>query len=161
MAGWPWPYLCARLALAAVFIYAGTAKLLDLAAFARVISQYNLAPEWALAPLAVGLPILEVVAGLGLLFDARGSLGLTTALLALFAVVLWFGVLQGLSVDCGCFSPAEQAEHDGLRQALLRDLIMLATAGYMYLWRKKRRPSQDKRSWRWRFNPMQAKEKLS
>jgi hypothetical protein len=56
-------------------------------------------------------------------------------MLVLFAGVLWFGVLKGLEIDCGCFSPAEVAEHDGLRQALYRDLGLLAVAAYLYLWR--------------------------
>lgn len=60
-------------------------------------------------------------------------------LLVMFAVVLWFGALQGLDIDCGCFSSSDLAEHDSLRQALHRDLIMLAMAAYLYLWRWRRR----------------------
>lgn len=160
--GGAWLYLLLRLALGVVFIYAGAVKLLDVRAFAVLISQYNLAPEWALAPLAVGLPILEVAAGLGLVFDLRGSLTLLTGLLLLFCFVLWFGVLQGLSVDCGCFSADEQNAHDGLRQALARDLAMLAGAAYLYFykhWQKKERraPAPGPR-WRCLPNLSQPKE---
>jgi uncharacterized membrane protein YphA (DoxX/SURF4 family) len=156
--GRPWLYLLLRLALGGVFVCAGALKLLDVRAFAMLISQYNLAPDWALGPLAVGLPILEVAAGLGLLLDMRGSLTLLTGLLLLFCGVLWFGVLQGLSVDCGCFSPAEQAEHDGLRQALRRDLIMLAGAAYLYLHKRANKADGSGPLWRSGLNPWQTKE---
>ncbi len=134
----PWPERLPSWGLALVFIWAGMAKLSDVRSFARVISQYNLAPDWALAPLALGMPLLEILAGLGLILGVRGSLGIITGMLLMFAGVLWFGILQGLSVDCGCFSAAEQAEHDGLRWALTRDLVMLGAAAFLY-WRRWRR----------------------
>lgn len=147
-----------RLALGLVFVYAGVVKLLDVQAFARVISQYNLVPEAWLTVAALGLPALEVLAGLGLLLEVRGSLSAVTCLLLLFAGVLWFGVLQGLQIDCGCFSPAELAEQTGLRQGLYRDLLLLAAALYLYLWRWRRHSRQTARGWRWNSNLAEAKE---
>ncbi len=155
-----WLYALARLGLGAVFLYAGLAKLLDVGAFARVISQHDLAPAWALSPLALGLPLLELAAGLGLALELRGGLGLTTALLVLFVAVLWFGILRGLEADCGCFSPEEMGEHDSLRQAMIRDLVMLAAAGYMHLWRRGRRPSPTERGWFRPWGRPQMKEKV-
>ena len=130
-----WPYLLPRLGLGLVFVWAGAVKLLDVHAFGVVLARYGLLPEPLLWPAALGLPILEVLAGLGLALGVRGSLSLITAMLALFAGVLWFGVLKGLEIDCGCFSPGELAQHDGLRQALYRDLALLAVAAHLYLWR--------------------------
>jgi hypothetical protein len=118
-----------------VFVYAGLVKLGDPRGFAAVISRYGLAPEVLVDPLALGLPVLEVLAGLGLVLEVRGALGLITGMLAVFAGVLWFGVLAGLEIDCGCFSPAEQAQQHSLRQALWRDLGLLAVAGWLYFWR--------------------------
>jgi uncharacterized membrane protein YphA (DoxX/SURF4 family) len=162
MSGWrlgrPWLQLIVRLALGGVFVWAGLAKLLDVRGFAVLISQYNLAPDWALAPLAVSLPILEVVAGLGLMLGLRGSLSTITALLLFFCGVLWFGVLQGLSVDCGCFSAEEQSAHDGLRQALARDLVMLAGAAFLYWQKRADRPGANGPFWRSMHNPWQTKE---
>ena len=130
-----WLYLGLRLALGLVFIYAGTVKLMDPRAFALVLSHYGLVPSALLAPAALGLPALEVLAGLGLCLDLRGSLGIITGMLLVFMVVLWFGVLRGLEIDCGCFSAEEQAGHEGLRVALRRDLYMLAAAIYLYIHR--------------------------
>ncbi|MCF8043684.1 MAG: DoxX family membrane protein [Desulfarculaceae bacterium] len=145
----PWLYRLARWALGVVFIYAGTAKLMDPGAFATVISRYGMAPDFLVPVAALGLPALEVLAGVGLLLDLKGSLSAIFAMLIMFAVVLWFGALNGLDIDCGCFSTSELAEHDSLRQALYRDLIMLATALYLYLWRWSRREARESAGWRY------------
>lgn len=130
-----WAYFALRLALAAVFIYAGIAKLMEVRAFAGLISEYGLLPRFMLAPVAIMLPVAEIIAGLGLILEVRGALSAITAMLMLFAGVLWFGILEGLDVDCGCFSPEELAGHDALRQALYRDLGLMAAAVYLYWWR--------------------------
>ena len=144
----PWAYHLLRLALAAVFIYAGAVKLMDPGSFASIIARYGLLPTPLIPWAALGLPSLEVLAGLGLVFDMRGSLSVITAMLLMFAVVLWWGVLAGLDIDCGCFSSDELAEHDSLRQALYRDWLMLAAAAYLYLWRWVRRGRRSASGWR-------------
>lgn len=155
----PWLYRLARWALGAVFVYAGVVKLMDPEGFALVISRYGMAPDFLVPVAALGLPALEVAAGAGLLFDLKGSLSAILAMLVLFAVVLWFGALQGLDIDCGCFNSGELAEHDSLRQALYRDLIMLAVAAYLYLWRWWRRGAREAAGWRhvYQFNSREVR----
>ena len=131
-----WPYRFIRLGLGVIFVWAGLAKLFDLEAFADIISAYELVPEGLLVPVAIGLPVLELVAGLGLVFDVRGSLSVTFGLLVMFAFVLWFGILKDLDIDCGCFSADELAEHGTLRTALYRDLWMIVGALYLFWWRR-------------------------
>lgn len=130
-----WLYRLVRFGLAAVFIWSGAAKLLDPGSFARVISAYGLVWDVFVWPLALGLPLLELLAGIGLFFDVRFSLSAITGMLMLFAGVLWFGLLGDLDVDCGCFSASERAEHHGLRAALYRDLAFIGLALYLYWWR--------------------------
>ena len=48
------------------------------------------------------------------------------ALLALFVGVLWFGILNHLDVDCGCFSLEEQRGQASLKAAFVRDWVMAA-----------------------------------
>jgi uncharacterized membrane protein YphA (DoxX/SURF4 family) len=132
----PWPYRMIRFVLGVVFVWAGLAKLADPEGFAEIISVYELVPESMLVPVAVGLPVLEVVAGLGLVFDVQGSLSIILGLLTLFVFVLWFGILRDLDIDCGCFSPTDLAEHMTLRQAMYRDFVMLAGALYLFWWRR-------------------------
>ena len=132
----PQPYRYVRVVLGVVFVCAGSAKLADPEGFAEIISAYELVPEGFLALVAIGLPALEVLAGLGLVFDIRGSLSTISALLALFVGVLWFGILKDLDIDCGCFSPAELAEHGTLREAMYRDVAMMVAVGYLFWWRR-------------------------
>ena len=142
MPGWkrvlisPWPYRFVRLVLGMVFVWAGSLKLANVEGFAEIISTYELVPETLLPVVAIGLPALEIFAGLGLVLDMRGSLGAIFGLLALFIFVLWFGILKDLDIDCGCFSPADRAEHTTLRQAMYRDFVMMAGAFYLFWWRR-------------------------
>lgn len=129
----PWPYRIIRIGLAIIFIYAGSIKLMDPKAFARTISSYDLLPGAFLPYIAIGLPVLEVLAGTGLFLDVRGSLSAISALLLLFIIVLGYGVLYGLDIDCGCFGPAEIGAKGSLRTAVIRDLILIATTGFLYL----------------------------
>ena len=137
-----WTYRVVRISLGIIFVWAGIAKLLDPESLADIISAYELVPEKLLVPVAIGLPALELVAGLGLIFDVRGSLSITFGLLVMFVFVLWFGILKDLDIDCGCFSMDELAQHDSLRSALYRNFGMIAAALYLFWWRWAARPSR-------------------
>jgi uncharacterized membrane protein YphA (DoxX/SURF4 family) len=133
--GSPWPERIIRFALGSVFIYAGFIKLLDPKTFAKVISQYDLIPEGLLAPVAVGLPLIEFLSGIGLILNIRGSLSVIFSMLILFVFVLWYGILKDLSIDCGCFTPEEITGHNSLKKAFYRDLLMIGAVFYMYIHR--------------------------
>jgi hypothetical protein len=106
--------------------------------FALLIDAYGIVPEAVVLPLAIGLPILEVLAGLGLIFDIKGSLAAITGLLVMFVFILSYGIWMGLDVDCGCFGPddPEADAFHGLRASLYRDLVMLAWVFSIYIWRR-------------------------
>jgi hypothetical protein len=133
--GSPWFYLVARVLLALIFIYAGGVKLMDPRAFARTISGYNLVPSELLVPVAIGLPAIELLAGLGLIFNVRGCLKIISGLLVMFVVILGYGIINDLNVDCGCFSAEELQAKDSLRTALIRDIGMLMVVSYLFAWR--------------------------
>jgi len=127
-------YLLIRMALAALFIYGGVVKLFDPKAFAATISAYDLVPEAILPMVAVGLPLIETIAGLALIFDRPWGLHLITGLLALFVFVLGYGVLGDLNVDCGCFGADDLNKQAGLRKAFYRDLVLIGIVmPYLYL----------------------------
>ena len=130
-----WLYLLLRIGLALLFIYAGLTKLMDPKAFAKAISPYGLVPDDLLPVVAVGLPLLEVLAGAALVFDVRGSLAVITGLLVLFTFVVWYGVLRDLSIDCGCFGKEELASQGSLRRAFYRDLGLIGVAVFLYVMR--------------------------
>lgn len=135
-----WIYKCCLWILGVVFIYAGGTKLLEPKVFAVLIEAYGIIPENLLMPVAILLPALEVVAGIGLLFDIEGCLATVTALLLLFIAILIYGIHMGLDVDCGCFGPEdpESKAFHGLRESLYRDFVMLAGIVFAYGWRKYR-----------------------
>ena len=128
--------LAVRLVLAAIFILAGVLKLKDPSAFAHAIAQYNLVPEGVIPLLAIGLPVVELLAGVGLLFDLKGGLAATSGLMLFFIIVLGYAILHDLDIDCGCFTLEELQERTTVKQAFYRDLVMLAAIAFLYWWRR-------------------------
>ena len=139
-----WPYRGVRIILAVIFLWAGVVKILDPDSFAIILEAYELLPNSWIMPVAVGLPALEILAAIGLLFDLRGSLVVVTGLLVLFLAILSYGIWLGLDIDCGCFGPGdpEGEAYKGLRPALYRDIVLLAGVAYLYVWRLRRSSSR-------------------
>ncbi|WP_051305439.1 MauE/DoxX family redox-associated membrane protein [Desulfogranum mediterraneum] len=135
-----WLARLARWFLAGIFLYSGVVKLTDPTAFAVVIQGYGLLPEWLIQPVALLLPLLEVILALGLLARVRGSLLLVGAMLIAFMGVLLYGIILGLDVDCGCFGAGDpEYAYKGLRLALGRDLFLLAVLLFLG-WYQNRAP---------------------
>ena len=133
-----WIYKLARWTLGAVFIYAGSIKLLMPKPFAVLIEAYGIVPEGLIMSVAIILSALEVAAGIGLVFDIEKSLGVIAGLLTLFLALMIYGIWMGLDIDCGCFGPKDpeaEAFH-GLRSSFYRDLAMLAGVVFIYGWRQ-------------------------
>ena len=62
-----WPYRGVRIILALIFLWAGVVKILDPDAFAIILEAFDLLPYSWIMPVAVVLPILEILAAIGLL----------------------------------------------------------------------------------------------
>ena len=135
-----WSYRLVRYALGILFIWAAVLKFTDLETFAKTIAAFGLLPK-SLAPwAALGLPLLELIAALGLIFDVRGSLAIIAGLLVMFSLVLAYGLWLGLDIDCGCYGPGdpEGEAFASMRSSLYRDLAMLAGVLYLYWWRRRK-----------------------
>jgi len=134
----PSPRLChlVRVLLGAIFTMAGGLKLIDPRAFAHTISAYGLLPEELLVPVAIGLPAVELLAGIGLFFNVRGSLTTVCGLLTCFLFALGYAIWKNLDIDCGCFSQLEIHARNTLFEAFLRDLCMIAASFYLMAWSK-------------------------
>jgi uncharacterized membrane protein YphA (DoxX/SURF4 family) len=140
-------YGLVRIGLALLFVYGGGVKLMDPKAFARVIDAYGFVPESLLPVVAVGLPLLEVLAGTALLFDRREGLAVIAVLLVSFVAILGYGVLTDMDVDCGCFSQEDLTTRHGLRLALYRDIFLAGgIIPYLYLsrWMRQRETANEK-----------------
>ncbi len=122
-----------RWSLSGIYMYSGVTKLLNPQRFAEVISGFGLLPHALIFPAAILLPILEVVAGAGLVFSLRWPLAAITGMLVLFMAVLVYGIHLGLDIDCGCFGPEDPEQaYKGLRTALARDMVMMTGVIFLY-----------------------------
>jgi uncharacterized membrane protein YphA (DoxX/SURF4 family) len=101
-----------RVGLALLFAYAGAQKLLDPSGLARDIENYRIVPEPLVGPLALAVPVLELVTAAALLTGPylRGAAVLATGMLAVFAVAMAQAKLRGIDLECGCFGAASQSQ---------------------------------------------------
>lgn len=119
--------------LGALFIYSGSIKLIDPQRFAVIVSGFGLLPDALVFPVALFLPMMEVLTGIGLALGLRGSLAALTGLLVLFMAVLVYGIHLGLDIDCGCFGPEDPEQaYKGLKSSLVRDMAMLTAVFFVY-----------------------------
>lgn len=122
-----------RVILGAVFLYASFDKIIQPAAFAKTIANYQILPDILTHPAAIILPWLEVIIGLALLlgFWLPGSVFLANLLLVSFMGALSFNMARGLNIYCGCFtSTVVPGEEISMGWYLLRDGIFL-TMGFI------------------------------
>jgi uncharacterized membrane protein YphA (DoxX/SURF4 family) len=98
--------LAARLLIGGVFVYASLHKIVDPEGFAQAIRNYQMIPAQWTNIAALILPWIELIAGglliLGVL--TRPSALITTSLMAVFLVALFYAYVAGLDIDCGCFT---------------------------------------------------------
>ena len=128
----PWLATAARAVVGGVFVVAGALKIPDPAAAVRAVRAYQLLPESLVAPVAFGLPVLEIAVGLALLLGVfvRAAAIASAVLLIVFLVGVGSAWARGLQIDCGCFGNGGQvaAGDTAYRSEVLRDLALLVAA---------------------------------
>jgi uncharacterized membrane protein YphA (DoxX/SURF4 family) len=134
----PWPYRLLRVGIAILFLWAGAIKLWHPKIFARAIADYGILPDIFIVPVAIGLPLLEVLAGISLLLDIALGLRLTFGLLLLFLSVLAYAIFRGLDIDCGCFSADEIRSQNNVKFTFLRDLVLTGAVLFLLYCRRGR-----------------------
>ena len=134
----------ARLALGALFVYAGYVKLRNPFLFELAVDGYRLLPPTGVILVAHGLPWLEVALGLLLWsgWKLHYSATFTALLLGAFLVTMTITYARGIEAQCGCFGTSEPISP----RTLARDsLIFLVAAGLAarawWEWRGKATPS--------------------
>lgn len=129
-----WLSFFLRLVLGATFLYAGVVKSQDPVGFAQAIYNYRILPSWAINPLAILLPWVEMVMGAALVVGlwVPGASLLACGLLGLFALALCMNLARGLDIDCGCFSTASTGSGSTIWY-LLRDILLMAMAIQVFL----------------------------
>lgn len=96
--------LIARLALAVIFLVAGVAKLFDRAGSRAALSRSGL-PASLATPLALALPVMELITAFALLPAGSATWGAWAALGLLAVFTFWTAavLLRGVDTDCHCF----------------------------------------------------------
>ncbi|WP_273207139.1 MauE/DoxX family redox-associated membrane protein [Marinobacter subterrani] len=115
----------AALALSVILASAASNKLRKPNWFRRQVEEYQLAPSFLTPVIALGLPVVELLAAVGLLWTTSRSYAAAAALtlVAAYALAIGINLLRGRhDMDCGCSGPAmHQPLHPML---LLRNLFL-------------------------------------
>ena len=124
-------YHSARLVLGVIFIYASYDKILHPKAFAEVIYNYQILPDGLINVTAIFLPWLEILMGVFLIvgFWMPGTVIWCNALLVVYIGVLWFNLVRGIDVNCGCFSTTKGSSIS--IETILWDAAFLALSVYL------------------------------
>lgn len=124
--------LLLRVAVGGLFAYAGAIKLADPAAFAVDIRHYRILPHLPATALALYLPWLEILAGVGVVSGkrSRGALLVLGSLMIVFMGALISAWVRGLDISCGCFGTANGTANYPID--LLRDAAILAVIGWLF-----------------------------
>ncbi|MDG1241144.1 MAG: MauE/DoxX family redox-associated membrane protein [Opitutae bacterium] len=119
--------LLARLALAGVFVTAALPKIEDPAAFGISVAAFRVIDSELSAWVALLLPWLELVIGLGILLPViRRTSGALIALLLLLFITLHLSAwARGLDISCGCFGAETGEAGADYRWLILRNLLLL------------------------------------
>lgn len=130
-----WLSLLVRVALGLVFVYSSWAKIADPPAFAEMVWNYRILPDFLVNPVTIVIPWLELLAGLALIsgFLRKGAALLIGMMLVVFMVALSTDLARGIAIECGCFATAAGAEtavelFAGMKLDLLRDAGLLLLA---------------------------------
>jgi uncharacterized membrane protein YphA (DoxX/SURF4 family) len=117
-AGWwanGWVDLALRWLLGGLFVLASAHKIMDPAAFAKIIFGYDLFPAAAINLIAIILPYIELTAGLALITGVypRAAAVILGGLLLGFILAIGINAWRGHVFDCGCFASGEAALWQG------------------------------------------------
>ena len=125
-----------RIILGAVFLWASFGKILEPGDFARSISNYHIVPFGIENIIALILPWLELLIGMGLILGIMvdGSVQISAILLIMFIIMIGQAMLRGFNIECGC--GLKEGEMIGLNK-ILENIVFLGGA-YIVMQRKKR-----------------------
>jgi len=136
----PWSFWVTgvfRLVLGGIFLVSGLAKIADPVRFLLTLREFRLLPGTMEVFLALYLPWLEFVLGLGTILGIlqRTSALLIAGLNGLFILALASVLLRGIEVDCGCFGLLADILHlPDLAdwKAVVRNLVFIAMGLYLF-----------------------------
>jgi len=146
--GVQWFIVALRIGVGAAFVYAGAIKLGDALQFADNIASFRILPGSFINPLALSLPIFEVLSG-GLLavgwFRRPAALAIVIVS-AVFLAAIALALERGLTIDCGCFGSGVPSR-ERMWLDLGRDMILLVGALITVSMRESHLPGPAQSGW--------------
>lgn len=145
-----------RMALGGIFLIAGVAKLPELSAFARTISDVTHADADVSLILAVAVVTCEILGGLALLlrFMVVQATVLLSVLVCSFLWILVSASFQGKEIQCRCFGILNIALAN--RYEILLDLVLFNLLAVLALISLPRKKEAGARGQRWIFGALVA-----
>ncbi|HTF08847.1 MAG TPA: MauE/DoxX family redox-associated membrane protein [Asanoa sp.] len=139
----PWLGTLVRLGLAAVWLFAGAAKVGDLAGSGRAVNAYQVMPFEVAKVIGAALPFVEITLGVLLVVGlaTRVVAALSSALLLVFIAGISSAWARGLSIDCGCFGSGGQlaaGQSPSYAPEIARDIGFLVLAAFLVIWPRTR-----------------------
>ncbi|MBL9131821.1 MAG: hypothetical protein JNG86_11510 [Verrucomicrobiaceae bacterium] len=125
-----------HLVFGGVFVYAGVVKAWDPRAFLDDVRSFDLLGDpWA-AWLAMGLPWLEILAGLAVITSVlrRGGLLILNGALLGFLGAICLSWYRGIDIRCGCFGASTATSN--YIELIVRDVLLLALGLWLFLRRR-------------------------
>jgi len=121
-----------RIALGAIFLFSCAGKIADPAAFAEIVTNYQLLPPPLVSATAVVFPWIEAVCGLALVFGRfeKGAALVVSLMMVVFTGLILYNGYRGLNIACGCFSLAAHAPSN-IAVNTLRNLLILAAGAWI------------------------------
>ena len=131
-----WLAVPARWYLGVLFVGACLHKIADPSSFAVDIATYDLLPLVLVNLAAITLPWIELAAGLMLIvgWRVRTAVLLVAGMMVAFLAALVWALAHGLNMSCGCFASQGVAEDPISWLTLLRDLVWLGLAVFVFVW---------------------------
>lgn len=131
---WDTVFLILRWIVAAIFIFAGITKALNVETFARDIDNYRMLPYLLVTMMAIILPWLEILCGVFLIIGKweRGAAFSLLILTLIFLIAMSSAIVRGLDITCGCFAMTAEGTKVGYTR-LVQDAILFGTILIIYL----------------------------
>lgn len=131
--------MLSRLVIGIMLIYASYYKVIEPASFAKSIWYYHMVPGSLINLMALILPWLELVCGLGLILGIfyDGAKVWATLMMVMFIIALSSTIVRGIDIDCGCFKASKGATGSAWK-SLVFDLVAMLFVIQMLLSKSRR-----------------------
>jgi uncharacterized membrane protein YphA (DoxX/SURF4 family) len=122
-----------RVILGALFIWAGTMKVLDLDSFVESVGYFKIAPfdtkPWDMW-LGYMLPVFEILVGTALILGIflKGAMVSVLVMSGAFLIAVVSANMRGLNYECGCFGKALSFTNFYVHFAVLLVMTSMAAA---------------------------------